>query len=1000
MSESEGGKAARLDPARIAALVKRAPDLIALFDEDGDIAFMSAGAFRLFTGGDPDDFLETEGMDRASRLHPDDIDTVVNAFALAKQRPSEPIPIAVRSRHEDGSWRHLEGSFVNLLDDPEIAGIMLTVRDVTERVHVEDELRERLHVEGALSTIARDFVDRSEEDLDGCIRDALASVSSVLGADRANLFVLSGDVFRRIHSWHAPGASPSAFEEVPVDETLWSLERLSHRRPIVIESFEELPIPHVRGEIPPEREHYALVAVPLVARERPIGVITFSTDVGGRRWAALTVSFLEQFAALLTTALERQRLEEARRASDARFRRLLQSTPDVVIVVDAGGRITFASPAARARFGYDPEELVGTLGFDLVHPDDVERVSDAFVRAVTQFEPEIVPMRIRHKEGHWVFVETLGSDLFDDPFINGLLISTRDVTDRVRMESALREVEIQFQQAWEHAPIGMAFFDHTGAVIKVNPATCRMLGYSESELVTMPIGALCDPGELAEAGALHTALFNGEIPEYSCERRFRHADGSWVWIDLHVTLVRDAGGSPLYCLAQLADATARRHTHERLAHDATHDTLTGLPLRRMVLDHLDMALAGARRRQTTAAVLFIDLDHFKRVNDGFGHAAGDAVLVEVAGRLRSAVREIDTPGRFGGDEFVVVCPDLADESDALVIAERVRSLVARPYCVHGVDVFIGVSVGIALARPGADAATLLREADSASYQAKQRGRDRCELFDDELRNALAARIDTEMALRRALAANEIELRYQPIVETVSERVIGFEALVRWDRPGRGLLSPAAFLQVAEETGLIVPMGQHILLTASAQLAEWERMASPSPVLTVNVSPRQLLSTELVDDVVEAISWAGITPDRLWLEIPETLLVHDTPQLVALLRKLNDLGIGLALDDFGTGYSSLNHLRFLPVAALKVDGSFISELGAVSQGETIVRSVIELAHALEMRVIAEGVETVEQLAVLRELGCDYVQGLVYSPALTASDATSALFEGVVARTHNA
>jgi len=717
VSEPEGGKAARVGPARIAALVKRAPDLIALFDEDDNIDFMSAGAFRLFTGGDPDDFLATEGMDRASRIHPDDVDTVVDAFSLAKRRPREPVPIAVRSRHEDGSWRHLEGSFLNLVDDPEINGIMLSVRDVTERVHVEDELRERLHVEAALSTIARDFVDRSDEDLDGCIRGALASVSSVLGAVRANLFVLHDDVFRRAHSWHAPGVAPSAFDEVPVGETLWSLERLSQRAPIVIESFDELPLPTARPETPPGREHYALVAVPLVARERPIGVITFSTDEGGRRWAALTVTFLEQFAALLTAALERQRLEDARRQSDARFRRLLQSTPDVVIVIDAQGRIAFASPAAQASFGYDPEALVGTMAFDLVHPDDIERVKDAFMRAVTDFEPEIVPMRIRHKDGHWVFVETLGSDLFDDPFINGLLISTRDVTDRVRMESALREVEIQFQQAWEHAPIGMVFFDRHGATLKVNPATCRMLGYSEDELLSMPIGALCDTDELAEAGALHAGLFNGEIPEYSCERRFRHANGSWIWVDLHVTLVRDADGTPLYCLGQLADATERRDAHERLAHDASHDTLTGLPLRRKLLDRLEIALAGARRRQTTAAVLFIDLDHFKRVNDELGHQTGDRVLSALGRHLSDHVRPGDVVARFGGEEFLLLLRGLG----VSVAVERVERILRSWNAARPVTTF---SAGVADLRPEEDVATALRRADEALYRAKQAGRDR------------------------------------------------------------------------------------------------------------------------------------------------------------------------------------------------------------------------------------------------------------------------------------
>jgi diguanylate cyclase (GGDEF)-like protein len=468
-----------------------------------------------------------------------------------------------------------------------------------------------------------------------------------------------------------------------------------------------------------------------------------------------------------------------------------------------------------------------------------------------------------------------------------------------------------------------------------------------------------------------------------------------MWARVTITPVCDVERKPLYFIGHVEDVTERKQIEQRMSHDATHDALTGLPLRTLLLDHLELALAGARRHTTSVAVLFIDLDRFKRVNDSLGHAAGDELLTEVARRLRSAVRDIDTPGRFGGDEFVVVCPDLSEVRDVVAIAERVRQLLEEPFDVRGVQVFVGASIGIAVADSGTDAATLLGQADTAAYRAKDRGRNRYEIFDDDLRTSVARRLDTETGLRRALERDELRLVYQPIVEMSQGSVVGFEALVRWEREGK-VIGPDEFLAVAEETGLIVPLGQQVLEKACRQLAEWRRVLPGArlPRLSVNLSARQLTQPELVHDVRRTLAATGVAASGLCLEITETVLMHDTPQVTTNLNGLRDLGVTLAIDDFGTGYSSLSYLRRLPVSAVKIDRSFTVGLGDDHDTSTIVASVVGLAHALGMDVVAEGVETVEHVAALLGLGCDHGQGFFFSRPVSPDIALEFIRRGVV------
>jgi diguanylate cyclase (GGDEF)-like protein len=422
-----------------------------------------------------------------------------------------------------------------------------------------------------------------------------------------------------------------------------------------------------------------------------------------------------------------------------------------------------------------------------------------------------------------------------------------------------------------------------------------------------------------------------------------------------------------------------------LLHQAFHDTLTGLPNRALLADRLGQTLARRERRCAEAAVLFLDIDRLKWVNDSLGHAAGDQLLVDVARRLDSVLRPGDTVARFGGDEFVVLCEDLGSTGEALNVAERLRDALASPFHVRGREIALTASIGIALTSTSSHDTpdALLRDADAAMYRAKERGRDRVELFDDHMRSRALARLETESTLRRAIEQNELRVHYQPVIDLPTGRATGLEALVRWEHPERGLVAPSEFIPVAEETGLIVGLGAFVLTEACTQVARWNNRRPDEPPLTVsvNLSAHQLRARGLRELVTEALQHSRLEPRLLCLEITETALVEDADSNRAALDSLKDLGVILAVDDFGTGYSSLLYLRRFPVDMLKIDRSFVLGLETNAEDTAIVSGVIGLAQALGLQAVAEGVETPEQAACLRRLGCPLAQGYHWSKPLT-------------------
>lgn len=435
----------------------------------------------------------------------------------------------------------------------------------------------------------------------------------------------------------------------------------------------------------------------------------------------------------------------------------------------------------------------------------------------------------------------------------------------------------------------------------------------------------------------------------------------------------------------MIDVTERRRHEVELLHQASHDALNGLPNRMLLMDRIQQGIAQARRDGGSLFLLFVDLDHFKLINDSQGHHAGDRLLLEVATRLRHCIREQDTVARLGGDEFVVLLTEQHDEAEILGVLQRLLEEVARPWVDGEAEYRIGCSIGIScFPRDGEDAETLLRCADTAMYQAKESGRHTFHFYTPELNRSVSDRLALASSLHRALERRELRVHYQPRLDLTSGRIIGAEALVRWQHPEQGLIPPDRFIPVAEETGLIVPIGRGVLVEACRQNKAWQTAGLPTLCVSVNLSPIQFRRADLVQEVADILALSGLKPEHLELDVTESFVMHDAERIDATMRELKRLGVAISVDDFGTGYSSLSYLKRFPVDRLKVDRSFVRDIHQDPDDAAIVRAIITLGHALGLKVVAEGVETLEHQAFLKRHGCDEVQGYLYSRPVSADE----------------
>jgi diguanylate cyclase (GGDEF)-like protein/PAS domain S-box-containing protein len=549
-------------------------------------------------------------------------------------------------------------------------------------------------------------------------------------------------------------------------------------------------------------------------------------------------------------------------------------------------------------------------------------------------------------------------------------------------ESSLRTSEERYRSLVQNSSDTTLVLGTAGVILYASPATRSLLGRDPAELIGRRASELVHPDDRARVEPELAELLRTADVIDPLQFRLAHSNGTWRFAEAVVTDMRDRSSVGGY-VVNVRDITERKEAEEKLAHQALHDPLTNLPNRLLLVDRLRNAIARCQRHDgPPPVVMFLDLDRFKLVNDSLGHGAGDELLVAVAQRLQAVVRASDTLSRFGGDEFVILCEGMASQDDVMALAERAMLSIDQPFVINGEQFHIGVSIGVAFVDDdGPSPEELLGDADYAMYLAKARsGQGRVQLFDQATRAVARQRVHTETALARALERDELVVFYQPIVETSTRRWVGVEALLRWQHPTRGLLAPAEFLDAAEQTGLIVPIGSWVLSEACRQVQQWNRDLPEDEHLavSVNLSGRQLTEPDLAETIAASLRDANIDPHalRLVLEVTETLLPADEDEARRRLIELHELGIQLAIDDFGTGYSSLRYVRDLPISTIKIDRSFVSGLGYSDHDEAIVNAVTQLARTLGLRVVAEGVETEAQFAFLARVGCDYSQGYLF------------------------
>ena len=719
-----------------------------------------------------------------------------------------------------------------------------------------------------------------------------------------------------------------------------------------------------------DREAPGAVGMDIEARD-------WAAKVGHQRLLGIGITLLVCMLLAVLSHMLRAARESAERiaASEGRLRAIVERASDAIFVFDGQMRFVEANPRTCEIVGYTRQELLGMSVVEVTPAEDVESlysVTDELLR----LGHLVRERRIRRGDGGIVDCEISSTVL-----PNGQMLAIgRDISERKESEKAQRIQTSAINAATDQIVIT----DAAGKIVFVNPAFEAETGYSLSEAVGNTPRFLMPSDDGADMSReIWTAILAGS--PWTGETTGVRKDGSTYVEETTVTPVRDDSGQIGHFVAIKRNITDKKAYEEELDHLAHHDPLTGLPNRLLFSDRLNRSIAQARRNDDLVAVLFLDLDGFKLINDTMGHNVGDILLWHVAGRLAKQLREADTIARMGGDEFTVILS--GDESPETVskAVRRILEVFADPFVLGGREVFVSTSIGIGMfPRDGVDVETLVMNADTAMYRAKEQGRGRYQFFTEELNVAAMEKMNLESDIRGALQRDEFHLHYQPQVDIKSGRILGVEALIRWQHPTLGPVSPAQFIPLAEETGLIVPISDWVLRTACAQNKHWQELGYAPVEVAVNISACQLEHDSMVETVTQTLAETGLDPRYLGLEVTESTIMRNPEHSSEILGKLKEMGARIHIDDFGTGHSSLSHLKRLPIDTVKIDQSFIRDITTNADDAAIASAVVAMSHSLKLKVIAEGVETLQQLEFLRSIRCDQIQGYFISRPVPAED----------------
>jgi diguanylate cyclase (GGDEF)-like protein/PAS domain S-box-containing protein len=662
------------------------------------------------------------------------------------------------------------------------------------------------------------------------------------------------------------------------------------------------------------------------------------------------------------------------------------SNAGVGIYIVQHSKFVYVSELYQKITGYTDTELIGIPSLGHIYPDDREMVREKAINCLKgkSFEPYEYRFVRKNDAVIWV-LETVVPIMYKGE--RATLGSFMDITERKRMEEALRQSEEKYRTILENIQEAYFEVDITGNFTFFNDSLCRITGCSKEELSGANYKQFSNKESAKEVFQAFNKVYTTGEPTEGFDWQIIRKDGNKRYIEASVSLRKDSSGKPEGFKGIIRDITDRKGIEQELNHMATHDALTGLPNRLMFSQLLNQAIKTAQRHQGQLAVLFIDLDRFKTINDTLGHPAGDLLLKEIAIRFKKSLRAVDVVGRLGedyvvgrlgGDEFVILIEEFDELSQIVTIARKILNIVINPIVLHGEECRVTASIGISIyPKDGKDEQTLMINADMAMYLAKEEGRNNYQFYAKNIQLQAFERFSIETNLRRALELNELSLEYQAKLDFKTGEINGVEALLRWKNPSLGSLTPSQFIPVAEETGMIVPIGRWVMKTACAQNVAWQRQGLPPVCMAVNLSPRQLMDNNLIEDIEAALKESGLAPNLLELEITESMVMHNPARLITVLTNIKKTGVRIAIDDFGTGYSSLAQIKNFPIDTLKVDRSFIHNLPQDSDDKAITEAIITMGKTLNFTVVAEGVENRAQKNYLRDRICDEMQGFYFS-----------------------